>query len=87
MIGTTDSTAVERLLRPLRSELKTELAVALLRVLADEELQSRYEYLAKMNTEGRLSSEELGELVLLLRANSLLGVLKAEVRRMRLLAL
>jgi hypothetical protein len=80
MIDTEDRNALERLLRPLRRELNAEFAAALLRVRADEELQSRYEYLAEKNTEGQLSAEELSELSALVRANSLLSVLKAEAR-------
>jgi hypothetical protein len=80
MIDTKDRSALERLLRPLRRELNAEFAAALLRMRADEETQSRYEYLAERNTEGQLSSEELGELASLVRANSLLSVLKAEAR-------
>ena len=80
MIDTEDRNALERLLRPLRRELNAEFAAALLRVRADEELQARYEYLAEKNTEGQLSADELSELAALVRANSLLSVLKAEAR-------
>jgi hypothetical protein len=80
MIDTRDRSALERLLRPLRRELNAEFAAALLRMRADEELQSRYEYLADRNTEGQLSPEEQSELASLVRANSLLSVLKAEAR-------
>jgi hypothetical protein len=62
MIDTEDSNALERLLGPLRNEMNANFAAALLRVRADEELQSRYELLAQKNTEGRLSSGELSEL-------------------------
>jgi hypothetical protein len=77
MPDTEDRNALER---PLRRELNAEFAAALLRMRADEELQSRYEYLAEKNTEGQLSAEELRELAALVRANSLLSVLKAEAR-------
>ena len=80
MTDTADRSALERLLRPLRRELNAEFAAALLRMRADEELQLRYEYLAERNTEGQLSSVELSELASLVRANSLLSVLKAEAR-------
>ncbi len=46
----------------------------------DDELQTRYEYLAGRNTEGLLNSEEQIELASLVRANTLLSVLKAEAR-------
>jgi hypothetical protein len=75
-----DRSSLERLLRPLRRELNAEFAAALLRMQADEELQTRYEYLAERNTEGLLDSEEQIELASLVRANTLLSVLKAEAR-------
>jgi hypothetical protein len=80
MADTKDRSSLERLLRPLRRELNAELAAALLRMQADDELQTRYEYLAEGNTEGRLNPEEQIELTSLVRANSLLSVLKAEAR-------
>ena len=75
-----DRSSFERLLRPLRRELTPEFAAALLRMQADDELQTRYEYLAERNTEGLLDSEEQIELASLVRANTLLSVLKAEAR-------
>ena len=80
MVDMKDSSNLEQLLRPLRRELNAELAAALLRIQADDELQSRYEYLAEGNTEGRLNAEEQIELTSLVRANALLTVLKAEAR-------
>jgi hypothetical protein len=75
-----DRSSFEQLLRPLRRELTAEFAAALLRMQADDELQTRYEYLAERNTEGQLDSEEQIELASLVRANTLLSVLKAEAR-------
>jgi len=75
-----DRSALERLLRPLRRELTAEFAAALLRLRADEELQSRYEYLANRNTEGLLSPEDQSELASFVRADSLLSVLQVEAR-------
>jgi hypothetical protein len=75
-----DRSSFERLLRPLRHELTAEFAAALLRMQADDELQTRYEYLAERNTESLLDSEEQIELASLVRANTLLSVLKAEAR-------
>lgn len=80
MIDMKDRSSLERLLRPLRRELNADLAAALLRMQADDELQVRYEYLAERNTEGLLDQEEQIELTSLVRANSLLSVLKAEAR-------
>ena len=80
MIDMKDRSSLERLLRPLRRELNADLAAALLRMQADDELQTRYEYLADRNTQALLDPEEQIELVSLVRANSLLSVLKAEAR-------
>lgn len=80
MIDMKDRSSLERLLRPLRRELNAEFAAALLRVQADDEVQTRYEYLAERSTEGLLDSEEQIELASLVRANTLIGVLKAEAR-------
>jgi hypothetical protein len=70
--------SLERLLRPLRRELSAELAGALLRLQADTEVQARYDELAGKNTEDALSAEERAELESLVRANSILSLLKAE---------
>jgi len=78
MADENDMGSLERLLRPLRRELTPELARTLLRVRADDELQTRYDELADKHTAGTLTREEHGELASLVRANSLLGVLKAE---------
>lgn len=80
MIDMRDRSSLERLLRPLRRELNAEFAAALLRMQADDELQTRYEYLAERNTESLLDSEEQIELASLVRANALISVLKAEAR-------
>ena len=80
MTDMTDRSALEELLRPLRRGLNAELAALLLRMQADDEVQARYEDLAERNTEGQLSSAEQSELAAIVRANSLLTVLKAEAR-------
>ena len=80
MAGPKDLNSLERLLRPLRRELSVELADALLRLTADAEVQARYEELADKNTEGTLSKHEKSELESLVRANSILSLLKAEAR-------
>jgi hypothetical protein len=80
MAGPKDLSSLERLLRPLRRELSVELADALLRLTADAEVQARYEELAFKNTEGTLSKAEKSELESLVRANSILSILKAEAR-------
>lgn len=80
MIGRGDFDGLERLLRPLRRELSFELANALVRLKADDEIQSRYDELADKNTSGALTPDEREELESLVRANSLLGVLKMEAR-------
>lgn len=80
MADQSDLGSLERLLRPLRRELSTELAGALLRLKADSEVQARYDELADKNTENALSPEERAELESLVHANSILAVLKAEAR-------
>ena len=78
MIAATETSALTRLLHPLSRTLSEELAVALVRLEADEATQSRYDELAAKSTEGQLSPEERVELDALVEANTLLGVLKAE---------
>jgi hypothetical protein len=73
-------TALERLLRPLSRNLTVELARALVGVQADAETQARYDELADKRTEGQLTPAELEELDSMVRANTLLGVLKAEAQ-------
>jgi hypothetical protein len=80
MANPNDLGSLERLLRPLRRELSAELANALLRLKADAEVQARYDELAGKNTEGALTAQERGELESLVRANSILGLMKAEAR-------
>lgn len=72
------TTALERLLRPLAQNLTLELARGLANVQADAETQARYDDLASRRTENQLSPGEQSELESIVRANTLLGVLKAE---------
>ena len=80
MSNADDLGSLERLLRPLRRQLSTELADALVRLEADAEVQTRYEDLASKNTEGALTVAERAELESLVRANSILSLLKAQAR-------
>jgi hypothetical protein len=80
MATANDLGSLERLLRPLRRQLSTELADALVRLEADAEVQTRYEELAGKNTGGVLTEDERAELDSLVRANSILGLLKAQAR-------
>ena len=80
MANSSDLGSLERLLRPLRRELSTELADALLHLEADTEVQVRYDELAGKNTEGTLTADERVELESLVRANGVLSLLKAEAR-------
>lgn len=77
---TSERSSLEQLLRPLRRELNAEFAAALLRMQADEDLQSRYDELADRNTQNQLTPEERKELESIVRANVMLSVLKAEAR-------
>lgn len=80
MANANDLGSLERLLRPLRRQLSTELAGALVRLEADAEVQTRYEELAGKNTDGALTVAERAELESLVRANSTLSLLKAQAR-------
>ncbi len=80
MANANDLGSLERLLRPLHRQLSRELADALVRLEADDEVQTRYEELAGKNTDGVLSAEEHAELESLVRANSILSLLKAQAR-------
>ena len=75
-----DPTALEKLFRPLSRSLTMELARALVNLRADEETQARYDALAELQTEGRLTPLEHDELEAIVRANTLLGLLKAEAQ-------
>ncbi len=79
-MATEDRESFERLLRPLRRGLTADLATLLLRIEADDEVQARYEELAERSTEGLLTPAEQSELASVVRANLLVGVLKAEAR-------
>ena len=74
------TSALERLLRPLSRELSADLARALVNVQADAETQARYDELAEKLSAGQLTAEEKAELESIVRANTFLGVLKAEAR-------
>jgi len=76
----TDTNALARLLRPLSNGLTTELASALIGLQADEPTQARYDELAERSNQGQLTPEERVELDSLVRANTLLGILKAEAQ-------
>jgi hypothetical protein len=78
MIKRSDTSALAKLLRPLSRGLTAELARALINLQADEETQARYDALAEKRTEGQLTSAEQDELEATVRANTLLGLLKAE---------
>ena len=75
-----ETTALERLLRPLPRGLTSELARALIDLRTDTETQARYDELAEKRTEGKLTATEQEELESIVRANTLLGLLKAEAQ-------
>ena len=80
MADGTSTSALERLLHPLSRELTVDLARALINVQADAETQARYDELADKCSAGVLTPEEQAELESIVRANTLIGVLKAEAR-------
>jgi hypothetical protein len=75
-----ETTALEKLLRPLPEHFTADLARALVNLRADAEVQSRYDQLSDKRTEGTLSSVESEELEAMVRANTLLGLLQAEAQ-------
>ena len=75
-----DISGLEKLLRPLSQDLTIELARALSNLTADEETQGRYDALADRKNQGRLTPAEEEELESLVRANTILGLLKAEAQ-------
>jgi len=78
MLSVADDAALEKLVRPLGREMSLELATALTTMKSDAETQARYETLARSANEGSLSPKERDELEGLVRANTVLGLLKAE---------
>ena len=75
-----DTVALETILRPMARGLSTEVARAIANLTTDDETQARYGALAEKRTEGQLTPAELKELASFVRANTLLGVLKAEAQ-------
>ena len=71
-------TALERLMRPLSRTLTLDLARALIAIQADAETQTRYDDLAGRHTEGQLTHDEQAEIEAIVKANTLLGILKVE---------
>lgn len=80
MANNSETTALERLMRPLSRLMSIELARALVKIEADDETQARFDELSEKCTEGHLTSQEQVELESLVRANRLLGILKAEAQ-------
>ncbi len=78
--NSSEATALERLLRPLSRQMRLELARALVSVQADQETQERFDELAGRRTDGCLTAQEQAELDALVRANTILGILKSEAR-------
>lgn len=75
-----NTTALERLLRPLPQSLTAELAYAIANLRADAETQARYDTLADKRNQDALTPAEQEELEAMVRANTLLGLLKAEAQ-------
>jgi hypothetical protein len=75
-------TVLEKLLRPMPRSLTAEVAHALVNLRVDEEVQARYDELAEKSTEGGLTEAEKEELDEFVRANTFLGLLKAEAKTM-----
>ena len=80
MKTSSDTTVLERLLRPLPRSMTAELARALVNLSADPETQARYDELAEKRSEGRLTEPEIEELEAFVRGNTFLGLIKAEAQ-------
>ena len=80
MKTSSDTTVLERLLRPLPRSMTAELARALVNLSADPETQARYDELAEKRSDGRLTEPEIEELEAFVRGNTLLGLIKAEAQ-------
>lgn len=80
MNASSETTALERLLRPLSRGFTADLARAIINLRADVDTQSRYDELASKRTEGTLTPLEQDELESIVRANIMLGLLKAEAQ-------
>ena len=65
-------------MRPLSRARTLDLARALIVIQADAETQTRYDDLAGRHTEGQLTRDEQAELEAIVKANTFLGILKAE---------
>jgi hypothetical protein len=74
--------AFERVLAAVGQCLDRQSAEALLRLLADREMQGRIEELADKCTEGRLTSEERDEYEALIRVGNFVAILQAKARRL-----
>ncbi|MGE3311223.1 MAG: hypothetical protein AB7O66_14740, partial [Limisphaerales bacterium] len=53
---------------------------ALVTLRADDETQARYDELADKNSRGELSRDEAHELEAIVRANTFLGIIKAQAQ-------
>jgi hypothetical protein len=80
MSSVAEETAFEKLLRPLGSEMSLEVIKAIARMKVDTQTQRRYEELARGANENTLSESEREELEALVRANTILGIVKAEAQ-------
>jgi hypothetical protein len=80
MSSVAEETAFERLLRPLGNEMSLEVVKALAGMKVDAETQARYDKLAEGANENTLSDQEREELDALVRANTVLSILKAEAQ-------
>ena len=80
MATASETEVLAKLMRPLSRNLSADLARALLTLRADEETQARYDELADRNSQGALSREETQELDAIVRANTFLGILKAQAQ-------
>jgi hypothetical protein len=80
MLPVSEEIGLGKILKPLGKGMSVELAHSLAAMRADPEVQARYDELANRASEGTLSEKEKEELESLVRANTLVGLLKAEAQ-------
>ena len=72
---------LDRLLEPVTNCFSREIALRLVNLRADAEIQARIDKLAELANEGELSEEERAEYAAYVDAINFIGVLQAKARR------
>lgn len=78
----TDAAAFDRATEPILRILDRELALRILEIHGDEDLQDRIEVLADKANEGELTDSERAEYEGYIQGNNFIAVLQARARRL-----